>query len=73
MTQPEPSTPITLREVYDLVLELKSSMAALIAVAPKMEDHEARIRTLEHAKWTIAGICTALGAAAGFIAAAIGK
>lgn len=73
MTAPEPSTAITLREVYDLVLELKTAVATLVVVAPKMEDHEARIRTLEHAKWTIAGICTALGAAAGFIAAAIGQ
>lgn len=73
MTTPEPSTQITLREVYDLCLETSKLVATLVAVGPKVDDHEARIRTLERTRWALAGVCTALGAAAGTIATMLGK
>jgi hypothetical protein len=44
---------ITLREVYDLVLELKTEMAP----TPRLlTDHEDRIRELERKVWSFSGI-----------------
>jgi hypothetical protein len=44
---------ITLREVYDLVLELKTEMAP----TPRtLSDHEDRIRDLERKVWSFSGI-----------------
>jgi len=50
----EPSkTEITLREVYDLVLEMKFELNRL---PEKVDDHEKRIRSLEYKVWSAAGI-----------------
>lgn len=48
---------ITLREVYDLVLELKTEMAP----TPRaLIDHEDRIRDLERKVWSFSGISAVL-------------
>lgn len=61
MTTPEQSTTkITLREVYDAVIELKYELAH----TPKqVDDHEKRIRSLERLTWSLSGLATLLGAA----------
>lgn len=56
----EQSTEITLREVYDAVIELKYELAH----TPKqVDDHEKRIRSLEKLIWSLSGIASLLGAA----------
>lgn len=44
---------ITLREVYDLVLELKTEMSP---TPSQLRDHEDRIRDLERKVWSYSGI-----------------
>lgn len=44
---------ITLREVYDLVLELKTEMSP---TPTQLRDHEERIRDLERKVWSYSGI-----------------
>lgn len=44
---------ITLREVYDLVLELKTEMSSTPST---LRDHEDRIRDLERKVWSYSGI-----------------
>lgn len=44
---------ITLREVYDLVLELKTEMSPTPSV---LRDHEDRIRDLERKVWSYSGL-----------------
>jgi hypothetical protein len=55
---PEPAE-ITLREVYDIVQELKFELAHIPRIA---DDHEKRIRNLERLIWSLSGIATLLGA-----------
>lgn len=56
----ESTTEITLREVYDAVIELKYELAH----TPKqVDDHEKRIRSLERLIWSLSGIASLLGAA----------
>lgn len=69
--QSEPSTSITLREVYDLVQEMRLTLHQIVAHTPRIEDHELRIRGLERARWIIAGACLALGTVGGAIGGAI--
>lgn len=51
---------ITLREVYDIVQELKFDLAHIPRIA---DDHEKRIRSLEKLTWSLSGVATLLGAA----------
>ncbi len=44
---------ITLREVYDLVLELKTEMSPTPTM---LRDHEDRIRDLERKVWSFSGV-----------------
>jgi len=44
---------ITLREVYDLVLELKTEMSP---TPSQLRDHEDRIRDLERKVWSYSGL-----------------
>lgn len=55
---PEPAE-ITLREVYDIVQELKFELAHIPRIA---DDHEKRIRNLERLIWSLSGLATLLGA-----------
>ena len=50
---------ITLREVYDIVQELKFELAHIPRIA---DDHEKRIRNLERLIWSLSGVATLLGA-----------
>jgi len=50
---------ITLREVYDIVQELKYDLAHIPRIA---DDHEKRIRNLEKLTWSLSGLATILGA-----------
>lgn len=52
-------TEITLREVYDIVQELKYELAHIPRIA---DDHEKRIRNLERLIWSLSGLATLLGA-----------
>jgi hypothetical protein len=54
------STEITLREVYDIVQELKFELSHIPRIA---DDHEKRIRNLERLIWSLSGLATLLGAA----------
>jgi len=70
MTAPnEAPAIITLREVYDLVLEVRSEVALLKTTELKhdVEDHETRIRALERWIWRASGIAAAIGATGGYI------
>lgn len=49
----EDTAVITLREVYDLVLELKTEMSP---TPTQLRDHEDRIRDLERKVWSYSGI-----------------
>jgi hypothetical protein len=49
----EDSAVITLREVYDLVLELKTEMSPTPAA---IRDHEERLRDLERKVWSYSGL-----------------
>lgn len=49
----EDTAVITLREVYDLVLELKTEMST---TPTQLRDHEDRIRDLERKVWSYSGI-----------------
>ena len=49
----EDTAQITLREVYDLVLELKTEMSP---TPSQLRDHEDRIRDLERKVWSYSGI-----------------
>ena len=51
----EPKVEIGLREIYDVVLEMKG---ILMSHPAKLEDHEDRIRALEMKVWTFAGIAS---------------
>jgi hypothetical protein len=54
------SSDLTLREVYDAVVELKQELNAV----PRMViDHEERIRDLERKIWGFSGLAAIIGAA----------
>ncbi len=50
---------ITLREVYDIVQELKYELAHIPRIA---DDHEKRIRNLERLIWSLSGLAALFGA-----------
>jgi hypothetical protein len=53
----EPNIKIGLREIYDAVVELKG----IVSGHPdKLDDHEARIRSLEIKVWSFSGIAAAI-------------
>lgn len=58
---------ITLREVYDLVLDVRSEVSLLKTTELKADvaDHETRIRALEKWIWRASGIAAAIGAGGG--------
>lgn len=56
----ETTAVITLREVYDVVLALKTELASVPNIT---QDHEVRIRDLERKVWSYAGLATIFGAA----------
>jgi len=68
---PPPDAPavITLREVYDLVQEVRTEVTLLKTTELKddVSDHEARIRGLEKWIWRAGGIAAAIGAAGGYV------
>ncbi|WNT44342.1 membrane protein [Microbacterium phage Mabodamaca] len=64
---------ITLREVYDLVVEVKDSVAVVPAQGDMLKDHEARIRSLERKVWLAAGGAMVLGGALGNLASTLIK
>ncbi len=79
MAEQEPSMRVTLRDVYTIVMDLKSQLEKLNqnlpTTAQKLEDHEqetkeqfedfeARLRAVERRVWQVFGV-------AGFVAAAM--
>ncbi|MGP6170632.1 hypothetical protein ACTU6V_05425 [Microbacterium sp. A204] len=67
MNAPDSPAVITLREVYDLVQEVRSEVALLktTELTKDVDDHEQRIRGLERWIWRASGIAAALGALGG--------
>lgn len=61
---------ITLREVYDIVQELKFELAHIPRIA---DDHEKRIRNLERLIWSLSGLATLFGAALSQLITALTK
>jgi len=61
----EPTTVrITLREIYDAVVELKQ----IVSNHPdKIEDHEKRIRDLEFKVWSFSGIASIIAVLASWV------
>jgi hypothetical protein len=51
---------VTLREVYNAVVELKQELSGVPKI---MADHEQRLRDLERRVWSFSGIAAVLGAA----------
>lgn len=68
-TEPGPAVTIGLREVYDLVLEVKSQVGELktTEIVADVADHENRIRTIEKWMWKQVGLGAAIGSLGGFI------
>lgn len=66
MTVPPPEGPaiVTVREVYDLVLQVKERIDRqnVHDLAKDVEDHETRIRGLEKWVWRASGIAALVGA-----------
>lgn len=64
MNAPESPAIITIREVYDEVMAVKSSLASqnVGALQRDVEDHEARIRSLEKWVWRASGLAALAGA-----------
>jgi hypothetical protein len=56
---------ITLREVYDLVVEVRDTVAIVPTHAKTLDDHEGRIRALERKVWLAAGAAAVIGGVAG--------
>lgn len=66
MTDKEPTTTvrITLREIYDTLLELKTIVSAH---PERIEDHEKRIRDLEFKVWSFSGIASIIAVIVGVV------
>jgi hypothetical protein len=63
MTEPT-TVRITLREIYDAVVELKQ----IVSNHPdKIEDHEKRIRDLEFKVWSFSGIASLIAVLASWV------
>ena len=66
MTDKEPTTTvrITLREIYDTLIELKT----IVGQHPeRIDDHEKRIRDLEFKVWSFSGIASIVAVVAGVV------
>ena len=65
-TDKEPTTTvrITLREIYDTLLELKTIVSAH---PERIEDHEKRIRDLEFKVWSFSGIASIIAVVVGLV------
>lgn len=66
MNDKEPTTTvrITLREIYDTLLELKTIVSAH---PERIEDHEKRIRDLEFKVWSFSGIASIIAVIVGVV------
>lgn len=62
---------ITTREIYDILVEVKSKVSSiertLESNMQSVADHEARLRALEKVMWKAAGISAVLGTGGGYI------
>lgn len=66
MTDKEPTTTvrITLREIYDTLIELKT----IVGQHPeRIDDHEKRIRDLEFKVWSFSGIASIIAVVVGVV------
>lgn len=64
MSMEEPSTRVTLKQVYDLALETKE---AVINLPDRVQDHEVRIRSLEKTIYRLIWVGATGGGLAGII------
>lgn len=66
MSEREPTTTvrITLREIYDTLIELKTIVSAH---PERIDDHEKRIRNLEFKVWSFSGIASIIAVVVGIV------
>ena len=55
------SVRVTLRDVYEIVNEIRDDVQALKPLAPQVRDHEKRLRAVERIAWAALGIAGVLG------------
>ena len=67
--QPEHGVVITLTDIYKQLVSLAARVDALTNAAEKLADHEARVRSLERARWPLPTITVLL--ALGSLAVAV--
>lgn len=64
----EPLVQITLKEIYDKVVDLNSKISVLLSTEPQRDatvaDHENRLRTLERSRWPLPSIAALISLAA---------
>lgn len=55
------SVRVTLRDVYEIVNEIRDDVQDLKPLAPQVRDHEKRLRAVERIAWAALGIAGVLG------------
>ena len=55
------SVRVTLRDVYEIVNEIRDDVQDLKPLAPQVRDHEKRLRVVERIAWAALGIAGVLG------------
>ena len=55
------SVRVTLRDVYEIVNEIRDDVQDLKPLAPQVQDHEKRLRAVERIAWAALGIAGVLG------------
>lgn len=52
-TNNPPAVQITLREIYDQLVCMRSAVERLVSLADTVDDHEGRLRIMERRVWSI--------------------
>lgn len=55
------SVRVTLRDVYEIVNEIRADVQALKPLAPRVDDQERRLRAVERIAWAALGIAGVFG------------
>lgn len=73
--QPQPIMPVATVSVLDVfakVVEMQVQLASINVKLDDLPDHEARLRVLERFRYTLVGLATVVGGAAGYAGYLIG-
>jgi len=72
-----PGVTVGLREIYEVVLELKAQLTLLVGQhadqSKSLDDHEERIRALERSRWPLPSLSVLISLAALLLAFARGS